>query len=107
MFYRIEVGIRDYWNHPQVYFANQTINGNLEQGVWVNDLSIIKLDRMVPAEEFIPICLPDENTNYDEGTQLSVYGTVQIKLLHIVFMLVVEVTNMFCTTVYSALSGNI
>ena len=104
MLYRTEVGIREYWNHPKVSFA-QDKKG--EQGVWVNDLGLIKLDRMIPAEDFIPICLPDENTKYGEGTQLSVYGTVQIKLLHIVFMLVVEVTNMFCTTVYSELSGNI
>ena len=105
MFYRTEVGIRDYWNHTNAAFVVDDKKG--EHGVWVNDVGLIKLDRMIPAEEFIPICLPDENTKYGEGTQLSVYGTVQIKLLHIVFMLVVEVTNMFCTTVYSALSGNI
>ena len=80
MLYRKEVGIRDYWHHPQAHFKEDNKG---QQGVWVNDLGLIKLDRMIPAEEFIPICLPDENTNYDDGTQLSVYGTDQIQLLHI------------------------
>ena len=85
MFYRTEVGIREYWTHPDLDFKFDKTG---QHGVWVNDLGLIKLDRMIPAEEFIPICLPDENTKYGEGTELSVYGTVQIKLLYIVFMLI-------------------
>ena len=86
MLYRTEVGIREYWNHPQAFFqtANKTITGKADQGVWVNDLALIKLDHMITAEEFIYICLPDENTNYDNGKELTVYGI--IKLLHIAFI---------------------